>query len=109
MKNKMANPTRFAVAEIDNFDARHGFTRCLMTGIAVSVGSIKAQADFWRNRDDLVVLRFSSEGYEYSFVALLSTGNTVPDSKLEELGEHVRDLLLLWVDEGVDETPRTEL
>lgn len=101
---------RYSVAQIYNFDARHGYRRCPLPGVGVSVGrGPSALADFWRTRGGNVVARFSSSGYQYSFVACLSNGDPIPDKRLSDFGDHVSELLLLWLSDGVDDTPTTDI
>ncbi len=106
MDSKHAN--KYVMAQIRNFNARLGYRRCLLPGVGVWTDG-HATADLWRTRGGNVVVRFQSLSYRVSFAALLASGDTISDAELEEFGDYLTELLLLWLSEGVDDTPTTEL
>ncbi len=96
--------------QIDDFDARRGYRRCEMPGVTLWVGDTpRADADVWRDRSGTVVVRFSSQGYRFSFAVSLSSGQPLREERLWDMQDHLSELLLLWIDEGVDDTPTTQL
>jgi hypothetical protein len=100
----------FVLAQIDNFDARQGYRRFKPSGLGVTVGNEPtALADFWRTLGGNVAIRFSSKGYRYSFIGVDASGELIGESQMEDFIEHITDLLLLWLSDGVDDTPSTEL
>lgn len=110
MKNKRP-ASKYVLTEIANFDARRGYTKCVLPGVGSSFAndSRRADADFWRNKNGNVAVRFSSQGYRFSFEACLRSGAHIPDDQLDDFGMFVSELLILWIVEGVDDTPDTEL
>lgn len=104
------NSAPFVLTEIDGFDARKGYTRCLIPGTGTSLRRGRtAVADFWRDRARNVVVRFASQGYRFSFEATLPDGGRIGDRQLEDFTHHVCELVHLWLVEGVDDVPSTEL
>jgi hypothetical protein len=100
----------YVFTEIDGFDARKGYTKCPVPGVGAHIERGKsAVADFWRNRAGHVVVRFASQGYRSSFEVRLADGGSVPDRQFEDFTEHVGELVHLWLVEGVDDVPSTEL
>lgn len=104
------NKAPYVLTEIDGFDARKAYTRCLIPGAGTSLGRGRtAVAEFWRDRSGNVVVRFSSQGYRFSFEATLPDGGPIADRQMEHFAGHVMDLVHLWLVEGVDDVPSTEL
>ena len=96
----------YQFTQIANFDARHGYKKCIPRGATVSFpGEPAATTNFWRNKSGNLVVRFSSQGYRFSFEVVHSSGATLLDSELDEFSDHVCDLLHTWLVEGVDDTP----
>ena len=96
----------YEFSAIDNFDARHGYKRCTVSGVGVSFpGRPGASADFWRNRTGIVVVRFSSQEYQFSFQLTHPSGGILMDSDLEEFADYIHHSLLRWLVEGVDDAP----
>ena len=73
------------------------------------VGRSGAQADLWRDRSDNLVARFSSEGYQFSFAVVHASGHALRDDQIDGLEDHLIELLKLWLVEGVDDWPSTEI
>lgn len=95
----------FNFVEVDNFDARRGLTRYPIPGVVVHAHSQVGTADFWRNADGDVLVRFESPGYRYSFRARAGSGAAVAPDQLHDFEAHVEKLLLAWLCDGVDDTP----
>jgi len=104
---------KFRLVEIDEFDARRGYKRCIPGGVGLEIPPHPAYsflrptqllADFWRNRDGALVVRFSSNyPYVFHYEALLANGKPVPDKDIEEFGEFIMEVLQNW--EGTDDQP----
>ena len=97
----------FKLIGIPAFDARRGHRRCRLPGVGVSVAGSRtsAIADFWKNPQGRLVIRFSSQGYREHCQGLLASGGPIPDARLDEFGEYVIAVLAEWLVEGVDDTP----
>jgi hypothetical protein len=90
----------------DHFDARKGYKRCSVPGVGVSFpGRPGASADFWRNPTEIVVVRFSSQGYQFSFELTHPSGGVLLDSDMEDFANCIQHSVLLWLEEGVDDAP----
>ena len=63
----------------------------------------------WRDRSDNLVARFSSEGYQFSFAVVHASGHALRDDQIDGLEDHLIELLKLWLVEGVDDWPSTEI
>lgn len=98
----------FKFIEIDSFDARQGLTRCPIPGVGVHTHNQVGNADFWRNADGDVLVRFESAGYRYSFRARSRSGAAIDGSQFVEFTARVDELLLAWLCDGVDDTPETD-
>jgi len=97
---------RFQLVEVAPFDARRGYRRCSPPGVGASfVGRPGAVADFWRDRSGEVVMRFSSQGYDYHCRARLKSGGPVREDQMEDFADWVADVLFEWIIEGVDDGP----
>jgi hypothetical protein len=97
---------KFKLIEINGFDARRGYKRCSLPGVGVSFESgPNAIADFWRDKTKRLLVRISSQGYDYHFEALLASGKQIPEEKLDDFGPYVMDVLAEWLIEGVDDLP----
>ena len=103
----LKNP--YLLAQIPNFTARKGYGRCPVPGVGCSACDHNALADFWRTAGGNVVVRFSCEGYVFSFVAFMPGGDPIPDKDMEPFSSFIDELLLMWTCDGIDDTPRTEL
>ncbi len=55
----------FKLNEIEEFDARRGYERCTILGVVTHANGMKAMADFWKDHNRRLVIRFSSLGYKY--------------------------------------------
>ena len=106
---------KFTLVEIDPFDARRGYRRCSVPGLRYTppadpmspFRSITATADFWRNRDGGLVVRFySNQHYVFHFEALLANGKPIPEEDLEEFTGYLMEVLYDWG--GVDDPPDPE-
>lgn len=106
---------KFTLVEIDAFDARRGFKRCSLAGVAYTPDvdplspfrPIPVTADFWRNRIGGLVVRFSSnQPYVFHFEAMLTNGKPVPEQDIEEFGEYIGEVLYDWG--GADDPPDPE-
>jgi hypothetical protein len=96
---------KFKLIEINGFDARCGYKRCTPIGVGTIVERVKANADFWTDRKGQLVVRFSSQGYNYHFKGLLASGKHIPEDKMDDFGEYVSEMLCEWLIEGVDDCP----
>jgi hypothetical protein len=104
---------KFTLVEIGAFDARRGYKRCILPGVALEVPTDSAfwwlpptrlNADFWRSSDGVLVVRFSSNyPYVFHFEALLANGKPVPDKDIEDFGEYILAILDDWG--GTDDPP----
>jgi hypothetical protein len=101
----MSRKRKFKLEDIDEFDARRGYKRCVIPGVGTHVGKRQAIADFWKDRNGNLVVRFSSQGYQYHFKGLLASGRQIPEDQMEEFSEWVSERLLDWIIEGVDDYP----
>lgn len=91
---------------IPNFDARHGYKRCKMPGIGISVGSHSGDADFWRNGTGELVIRITSRGYVYSYSVKHASGKNLTDNYIENtFVRFLGDFLFCWIVEGIDYPP----
>jgi len=98
----------YTFASIANFDARRGYTRCVLPGVGTSFQDGQSgTADLWRDRAGNVVVRFSSQGYVFSFMVTHSSGEQLTDAQVEAFENLLQKLLMLWLIEGVDDTPST--
>ena len=108
-KTRRTQP-QFELTSIAAFDARRGYTRCSLPGIGVSfVGEPGALADFWRDRSGKLVVRFSSRGYVYHMEAHLASGGQIPEGEMGSFGEWVRDAMVEWIVDGVDDMPEPRI
>ena len=106
----MTGKIDFKLELISGFDARRGLKRCKLPGVGVSFADARhADADLWRDRSGGIVTRFTSQGYQYSFRVVDASGMKPSDDQLDVLGDHLAELLSLWLIEGVDDTPSTEI
>lgn len=96
----------FELTSITAFDARRGYRRCAPPGVGVSLGGQRqAVVDFWREPNGELVTRFSSRGYVFHMKASLGTGQKVPEEQMEALADWMRDVLVEWIVDGVDDVP----
>ena len=97
--------------EVDNFDARSGYRRCSPPGVGTSIArGQSAVADFWRNSTDNVFVRFTSREYVYCYECYLVSGDKIEDSLSEgEFAYFIMELLLLWLCQGIDDGPLTNV
>ena len=109
--NKKKKTQPYVLTEIPNFDARRGYKKCSPPGVGAGyAGDMqRADGDFWRNESENVVVRFSSLGYRFSFEARLPSGTRIPENQMDDFAMFVSELLVLWIIEGVDDNPSTEL
>jgi len=91
---------KYILEEIDAFDARSGLKRCSIPGVGVSMGRYKADADFWRDRSGVLVVRLSRRGYVHHFVAMLVSFKDIPNDKMKDFEICIRDALRKWLYEG---------
>jgi hypothetical protein len=106
MSRHRQHDSPFRLLEIPAFDARRGHRRCLVPGVDVSVeGRPPAKGDIWRAADGGLVIRLSSQGYREHCRAVLRTGGSVPDDRLDEFVLFLSDVVLEWLIDGVDDTP----
>ncbi|MDN8617288.1 hypothetical protein [Variovorax ginsengisoli] len=101
------NRPQFSLVAIDHFDARRGLTRCRAPGVGVHAHSQSATADFWRNGDGDILVRFESSGYRFSFCARDGVGAAISEDHLDAFCDHVGSLLQDWLSDGVDDCPDT--
>ena len=94
------------LTEIDHFDARQGYKRCDPPAVGI-LDVWQATADLWRDPIGHLVMRFSSQGYIFSFQAFLPSGEKIPDFAMNDFVNYLMDVLLLWIVEGVDDIPTT--
>lgn len=97
----MKSETTFSVTGISDLDAR-GLRRCVTPGVGCSSGGKSSSvADFWRSKDGAVLMRISWMGYSWSFRALTSSGEPIPNEKrsMDAFGDFVIQELLRWVSE----------
>ncbi len=100
----------FLFEPIECFDARRGYKRCKLPGVGCQfVGRPGAQSDLWRDRSDNLVARFSSQGYQFSFAVVRASGQPLRDDQIDGLEDYLIELLKLWLVEGVDDWPSTEI
>lgn len=98
----------YTFESIADFDARRGYTRCVLPGVGVSFQDGRSgMTHLWRDRAGNVVVRFSSQGYTFSFMVVHSSGEQLTDDQVEAFEGLLRKLLMLWLIEGVDDTPST--
>lgn len=98
----------YTFESIANFDARRGYTRCVLPGVGTSFQDGQSGTiDLWRDRAGNVVARFSSQGYAFSFMVTHSSGEQLTDAQVEAFENLLGKLLMLWLIEGVDDTPST--
>ena len=91
---------------IPNFDARHGYKRCKMPGIGISVGSHSGDADFWRNGTGELVIRITSRGYVYSYSVKHASGKNLTDNYIDNtFVRFLGDLLYCWIVAGINYPP----
>ena len=80
------------------FDARRGYKRCVPPGVGMSsVGGPRATADMWRDGSHNVLVRFSSQGYQFSFSVLQASRQPLRDDQLDAFGDYLTELLGLWL------------
>lgn len=100
----------FIFEPIECFDARRGYKRCKLPGVGCHFfGRPGAQSDLWRDRSDNLVARFSSQGYRFSFAVTHASGVPLVDDQIDGLEDHLIALLKLWLVEGIDDWPSTEI
>jgi hypothetical protein len=99
------NRRKFKLVEINGFDARCGYKRCNPIGVGTTIDKVKANADFWTDRKGQLVVRFSSQGYDYHFKALLASGKHIPEEKMGDFQDYIDEVLCEWISEGVDDCP----
>lgn len=61
--------------------------------------------DLWHDRSGHLFGRFSSSGYTFHAEIRIGTGGPVVGRRDDSLVSALADILLLWLDEGVDEHP----
>lgn len=100
---------RFWFEEVAPFKA-HGLRRCQIPGCGIS-GTDYGQmnADFWRDRQQQVVVRFTWAGWTYHFRAVLAGGGQIPDTEMESFLECVQDLQHEWLGEAPDCAPEVPM
>jgi hypothetical protein len=98
---------KFQLIEIDEFDARRGYKRCTLPGIAMYFGRQhpSATAHFWRDGSGRIVVRFICSGYNLHFQASVRPDKPVWDHDLKDFEEFIANTLVEWVDEGIDDLP----
>ena len=106
---------KFTLVRIHAFDARQGYKRCSINGVAgeadphpyVPYPPIPLAADFWRNRDGGLVVRFSSNHpYVFHFEGFRINGGPVPETDIEEFADYISEVLYDWA--GADDPPNPE-
>ena len=108
----MNSPTHRSPFELSSaaaFDARRGYQRCDPPGLGVQMDRRSAHADLWRDCSGRLLVRFSSSGYVWSMECSLASGKRVPDTRLESCVEWLRDVLVEWMVDGVDDEPEPML
>jgi len=107
---------KFTLVRINSFDARQGYKRCSINGVAgetdphplAFIPPIPLAADFWRNRNGGLVVRFSSnQPYVFHFEAFLDNGEQVPEKDIDEFADYVLEVLIDWG--GADDPPDPEI
>ena len=99
---------KYKLIETGGFDARRGYKRCSLPGVGVFYeDGTNAIADFWKDKTEKLVVRFSSQGYIFHFEALLVSGKQITEDKMEDFGQYVMNVLLEWLAEGVDDIPNS--
>lgn len=95
----------FWFEEATPFNAR-GLRRCRIPGCGIS-GTRHGQlnADFWRDREQHVLVRFSWAGWAYHYRAVLTSGEQVPEAIMDALLESVENIQLEWSAEAPDVPP----
>ena len=96
---------KFKLIEITVFDARRGYKRCNPIGVGTIVEGAKANADFQTDRKGQLVVRFSSQGYNYRFKGLLASGRHISEEKMGDFQEYIVEMLCEWLCDGVDDCP----
>jgi hypothetical protein len=105
MSKKRRSP-EFKLVEIRAFDARRGYKRCSDPGRGCHIdGGPSGTSDFWKDKNNKLVVRISSQGYAYHFEASLSSGKPIPESKMLDFAEHLTEILFEWLADGVDYPP----
>lgn len=107
-----ASQDNYSFQEVAAFNARQGMRRCTVTGVGMGFATSgrhanTANADFWRHRDDAIMVRVSWMGYVWSFRALLASGKPIPEEAvaLTHFEEHVQQELYRWMTEDAADMP----
>ena len=96
---------KFKLAEANAFDARR-YKRCKPPGVGVSFGRGRsANADFWRDKEGKLFVRFSSQGYIFHLEASRIDGMPISIDDMSEFEEYIAESLSTWLVEGVDDSP----
>jgi hypothetical protein len=100
----------YVMEPVADFDARRGYRRFRLPGVGISfTDGTRAEADVWRDRSGNLVARLSSSGYTYSFAIRDASGRAPGDDHADRLEQYLLEVLHLWLIEGVDEDPTTEV
>ena len=95
----------FWFEELAPFNAR-GLRRCLIPGCGIGGTSYgPMDADFWRDRQQRVLVRFSWAGYSYHYGVVLAGGEKVPDASMDAFLGCVEDIQLEWSADAPDVPP----
>ena len=93
----------FVLNEIDQFDARKGYTRWVLPGVGISSpGMPKATVDIWRNREGRLFTRFNSAGYVYHYEIISANQKSFGDDMKQDIENFLFSMLDIWVCEGID-------
>lgn len=93
--------------QIENIDARRGFRRCSLPGVGTALKRGQtAITDFWWNKGDNVVVRFTSQDYVYCYKFSLKSGAKITYEYINDyFSEFIMNILLVWLIEGIDYPP----
>jgi hypothetical protein len=100
----------YVMEPVADFDARREYCRFRLPGVGISfTDGTRAEADVWRDRSGNLVARLSSSGYTYSSAIYDASGRAPADDEVDGLDQYLLETLHLWLIEGVDDDPTTEV
>jgi hypothetical protein len=90
--------------DVDEFDARRGYTRWVLPGtVARLPGHPQASTDLWTDRDGRLFTRFSSADYVYHYEIISSMHPVITEDQHDDVYEFLQEKLMTWVIGGIDD------
>ena len=100
------NKPKYKLSTTEQFDARHGYTRCSIPGVQIHiVGERRRPRANWWDPEGNLVVRFTCQEEVIHLEAARITGKNIQESDLDDFSDFVAEILYEWLEVDLDGLP----